>query len=60
MSAVPAKCLQCQRDLRYDPVTLRYRCPACDAPEETWRKRGEALGRWAARLLSKVERWLGT
>jgi len=41
MSAVPAKCLQCKADLRYDLVHLRYRCPACDAGEA---RRASAAG----------------
>ena len=62
MSAVPAKCLQCKRDLRYDPISLLYSCPVCDSgvslSSNIWRKRGEILGRESARLVSKVERWL--
>lgn len=79
MGAVPAKCLQCKADLRYDLAHLRYRCPACDAgetrregaagaegaageaggaPADLWRERGEAVGREAARLLHRVQRWL--
>ncbi|MGH7473261.1 MAG: hypothetical protein ACREJW_04915 [Candidatus Methylomirabilales bacterium] len=62
MSAVPPKCLQCKRDLRYDLAHLRYRCPACDASNAAagiWRIGGEALGRQVARLLHQVEQWLG-
>ncbi len=60
MSAVPAKCLQCKRDLRYDPINLLYGCPVCDAGASSniWRKRGEILGRESARLVTKVQRWL--
>lgn len=61
MSAVPPKCLQCKRDLRFDLLHLRYRCPACDAgdaPADVWRIGGEALGRGVARLLHQVDRWL--
>jgi hypothetical protein len=79
MSAVPAKCLHCKQDLRYDLANLRYRCPTCEAggppkastagaagaaseaigaPGDTWRERGEAVGREAARLLHRLERWL--
>ena len=62
MSAVPPKCLQCKRDLRYDLAHLRYRCPACDASDAAAvirRIGGEALGRQVARLLHQVEQWLG-
>ncbi len=65
MSAIPARCLQCQHDLRYDLINLRFRCPVCNdvassvSQTEAWRKRGETVGRESARLLSKVERWLG-
>ena len=41
MGAVPAKCLQCKADLRYDLAHLRYRCPACDAGEA---RRASAAG----------------
>lgn len=62
MSAVPAKCLRCKQDLRYDPINLLYGCPVCEAgvipSTSSWRKRGEVLGRESARLVSKVERWL--
>ena len=62
MSAVPARCLRCKQDLRYDPSNLRYGCPRCDAGASvstgTWRKRGEVVGRESARFVSKVERWL--
>lgn len=33
MGAVPAKCLQCKSDLRYDLASMRYRCPTCEARE---------------------------
>ncbi len=33
MGAVPAKCLHCKQDLRYDLANLRYRCPTCEAGE---------------------------
>lgn len=65
MSAVPARCLHCHRDLDYDPISLRYRCPGCEAGDagsaggaasDAWRERGEAVGRGAARLLRWVER----
>ena len=86
MGAVPAKCLHCKQDLRYDPISLRYRCPGCEVsetrkesaagaagaaraasavgeaaspPADPWRERGEILGREAARLLRRVQRWLG-
>ncbi|MFQ5804768.1 MAG: hypothetical protein ACE5JQ_17905 [Candidatus Methylomirabilales bacterium] len=67
MSAVPAKCFQCQSDLRYDPINLRYRCTVCEtgAPVLAGRSAdklvplAERLGLESARLLSKVERWLG-
>ena len=62
MSAVPPKCLQCKRDLRYDLAHLRYRCPACDARDarpDIWRIGGGALGRQVARLVHQVEQWLG-
>ena len=86
MGGVPAKCLHCKQDLRYDPISLRYRCPGCEAgetrkesaagaagaaraasavgeaaspPADPWRERGEILGREAARLLRRVQRWLG-
>lgn len=62
MSAVPPKCLQCKRDLRYDLAHLRYRCPACDATHaagDIWRIGGGALGRQVARLVHQVEQWLG-
>lgn len=76
MSAVPAKCLHCKQDLRYDLANLRYHCPRCDAgeapqasaagaasaaidaPGDPWRERGEAVGREAARLIHRLERWL--
>ncbi len=92
MGGVPAKCLHCKQDLRYDPISLRYRCPGCEVsetrkesaagtagpegaagaaraasavgeaaspPADPWRERGEILGREAARLLRRVQRWLG-
>ncbi|MGH7381578.1 MAG: hypothetical protein ACREKR_05030 [Candidatus Methylomirabilales bacterium] len=62
MSAVPPKCLQCKRDLRYDLAHLRYRCPACDATHaagDIWRIGGETLGRQVARLVHKLGQWLG-
>jgi hypothetical protein len=31
---------------------------AIDAPGDAWRERGEAVGREAARLLHRLERWL--
>lgn len=62
MSAVPAKCLKCKQDLRYDPINLLYSCRLCEAgaivDTSTWRKRGQVVGRESARLVSKVERWL--
>jgi hypothetical protein len=66
MSAVPAKCFQCQQDLRYDAINLRYRCPVCDTSAPVLAGRSadklvplaERLGLESARLLSKVERWL--
>jgi len=64
MSAVPVRCLHCQQDLRYDPIGLRYRCPACEEDETTrprldpWREGGRAVGRGLARLLRHVEQWL--
>ena len=59
MGAVPARCLQCHRDLRYDLINLRFVCPACSSTPEKWRKRGEVVGRAAARLLRRVEGWFG-
>jgi hypothetical protein len=62
MGAVPPKCLQCKRDLRYDLAHLRFRCPACDATHavaDIWRIGGETLGRQVARLVHQVEQWLG-
>lgn len=68
MSAIPARCLHCHRDLNYDPISLRYCCPECEggaagttggAASDTWRERGEAVGRGAARLMRWVEQWLG-
>ncbi len=70
MSAFPARCPHCQRYLSFDPISLRYRCGACDVgeageareagglPRDIWRERGEAVGREAARLLGRIERWL--
>jgi predicted RNA-binding Zn-ribbon protein involved in translation (DUF1610 family) len=64
MSAVPPKCPQCKRDLRYDLAALRYSCPACDASEtagrsgNVWRERGQTVGRGIARFMRLVERWL--
>jgi len=34
MPGIPAKCLECGTDLRYDPVRLLYLCPACEAEEK--------------------------
>lgn len=89
MGGVPAKCLHCNQDLRYDPISLRCRCPRCEVsearkesaagaagaegaaraasavgeaaspPADPWRERGEILGREAARLLRRVQQWLG-
>jgi Zn finger protein HypA/HybF involved in hydrogenase expression len=65
MKAIPARCLRCQRDLRYDLANMRYYCPACDAgeaagaPGDVWRVRGQAVGRGIARLWRRVEQWLG-
>lgn len=35
MPGIPAKCLECGTDLRYDPVRLLYLCPSCEVEEET-------------------------
>jgi predicted RNA-binding Zn-ribbon protein involved in translation (DUF1610 family) len=62
MRAVPPKCLQCKRDLRYDLAHLRFRCPACDATHpvaDIWRIGGETVGRQVARLVRQIEQWLG-
>ena len=34
MPGIPAKCLECGTDLRYDAVQLLYFCPACAGKEE--------------------------
>ncbi|MFQ5846358.1 MAG: hypothetical protein ACE5IQ_01650 [Candidatus Methylomirabilales bacterium] len=44
MGAVPARCLHCQHELRYDPINLRYRCPACNASEARKERAAGAVG----------------
>ncbi|HEV8663491.1 MAG TPA: hypothetical protein VGT06_10185 [Candidatus Methylomirabilis sp.] len=34
MPGIPAKCLECGTDLRYDPVRLLHTCPACEGKGE--------------------------
>lgn len=34
MPGIPAKCLECGTDLRYDAVRLLHTCPTCEAKEE--------------------------
>jgi predicted Zn-ribbon and HTH transcriptional regulator len=34
MPGIPAKCLECGSDLRYDPVRLLHTCPACEGKGE--------------------------
>jgi hypothetical protein len=47
MPGIPAKCLECGGDLRYDPMNLTYSCSVCQpvttpATEETREYRKEA------------------
>ncbi|MEK7853599.1 MAG: hypothetical protein AAB272_01500 [candidate division NC10 bacterium] len=34
MPGIPAKCLECGTDLRFDAASMRYFCPACAEKEE--------------------------
>jgi predicted Zn-ribbon and HTH transcriptional regulator len=34
MPGIPAKCLECGTDLRYDPVRLLFFCPTCEVKRE--------------------------
>jgi len=34
MPGIPAKCLECGTDLRYDAVQLLFFCPACEEKKE--------------------------
>lgn len=34
MPGIPAKCLECGTDLRFDAASMRYFCPACEEKQE--------------------------
>lgn len=41
MPGIPAKCLECGTDLRFDAAQMLYFCPACEEKQEVLKAEAE-------------------